>query len=91
VILLGELCANIKKVKENIIAKDKENAKISECLRHLRDHCFGIASRCCDYLKNIFSSIGATSGESSYASEDISGALTWAEKELGELEGVINT
>lgn len=70
--------------------EDEENAELLESLRRLRDHCFGIASRCCDYLKKIFSSVGATSGGRSYASEDVGGALTWAEKELGELEGVIN-
>lgn len=56
----------------------------------LQDHCFGAASRCCDYLKKIFSSTGATSGGISYASGDVGGALSWAKKELGELEGVIN-
>jgi hypothetical protein len=29
-------------------------------------------------------------GESSYANRDISEELTWVEKELGVLEGVIN-
>lgn len=70
--------------------EDEENAELLESLRRLRDHCFEIASRCCNYLKNIFSSIGATSGGSSYASGDVGGALTWVEKELGELKGVIN-
>jgi hypothetical protein len=64
--------------------------KLLECLRHLWDHCFEIASWCCACLKKTFSSIGATLGESSYANRGISEELTWVEKELGVLEGVIN-
>lgn len=70
--------------------EDEENAELLESLRRLRDHFFEIASRCCNYLKKIFFSIGATLGRSSYASGDVGGALTWVEKELGELKGVIN-
>lgn len=85
-----ELHVDLEKVKENIIANKEENAKISETLRHLRDNCFGIASRCCNYLKKILSYVGASSGGNTYASGDVDGALTLAEKELGELKGVIN-
>jgi chromosome segregation ATPase len=79
---IGELHVNLKKVKEEINAKDEENVKLLESLRYLRDHCFEITSRCCDCFKKIFSSTGATSGDSSYANGDVGIALTWVEKEL---------
>lgn len=75
---IHDLCVGLGKAKESIKAKDEENAELLESLRCLRDHCFGIASRCCDYLKKIFS-FGATSGGSSEASGDVGGALTWTE------------
>jgi hypothetical protein len=40
-------------------------------------------------LKKIFSSSGATSREASYTSRDTEGALSWIEKELGEVESII--
>lgn len=64
--------------------------KLLECLSHLQDNCFGIASCHCDCLKRVFSSIGATLREDSYSRGDVGGALTWVEKEKGELEGFIN-
>jgi Rad3-related DNA helicase len=77
---MNDLRTSLEKEKENILAKDKEN----------QNCCFEITLKCCDSLKRIFSSIGTTSRNSSYASGDTEGALTWAEKELGEIEAVIN-
>lgn len=85
-----ELRVTLEKAKEEIGAKGEENMKLLECLSHLQDNCFGIDSRHCDHLKRVFSSIGATSREDSYSRGDVGGALTWVEKEKGELEGFIN-
>jgi hypothetical protein len=41
-------------------------------------------------MKKIFSSVGATSRASSFASGDTEGALSWIEKELSEVENIIN-
>jgi hypothetical protein len=57
-----------------------------ENLRQLQDNSFAVASRCCDILKKIFSSTGATSRAASYTSGDTKGASSWIEKELGEVE-----
>jgi hypothetical protein len=50
-----------------------------------------IASRYCDALKRIFSLVGATSRETLYTNGDTDGVLGWIEKELGEVESIINT
>jgi hypothetical protein len=41
-------------------------------------------------MKKIFSSVGVTSRVSSFASSDAEGALGWIEKELSEVENIIN-
>lgn len=72
------------------LKRKKDNQKLLDTSGQLRDRCFEIASRCCDSLKKFFSSVGATSRPSSYDSGDTGEALSWAEKELGELETIIN-
>lgn len=81
---------NLETAEENVAGKDKENQKLLETLNNLRDNYFDIASRCCDTMKKIFSLADATSRASSYASGDTDGALAWIEKELGEVETIIN-
>jgi hypothetical protein len=51
-----------------------------ETLRQHRDNSFDVASQCCDALKKIFSSTGATLRVASYPSGDTKGALSWIEK-----------
>jgi hypothetical protein len=51
---IDELRAIFEKAKENVAPNDDENGKLLESLIQLRDHCFGVASRCCASLKNIF-------------------------------------
>jgi hypothetical protein len=46
--------------------------------------------RCCDTIKKIFSSIGATSRTISFVNGDTKGALDWIKKELSEVENIIN-
>jgi hypothetical protein len=46
-----------------------------ETLEHLQGNSFAIVSWCCDALKKIFSSVGATSRATSHTSEDTEGVL----------------
>ena len=56
----------------------------------LRGNFLDLASRCYDIMKKIFSSIGVTSRANSFASGDTEGALGWLEKELSDVENIIN-
>jgi hypothetical protein len=61
-----------------------------ETLEQLRGNLFAIASRCYDSLKKIFSSVGATSRATLHINGDNEGVIGWIEKELGEVESIIN-
>jgi hypothetical protein len=78
---INELRARLEATKENIVGKT-EKKKLLETLSELRDNYYVVASQCCDIMKKIFSSVGATSRVSSYTSGDIEGALAWIEKRI---------
>jgi hypothetical protein len=61
-----------------------------ETLEQLRGNLFTIASRCYDSLKKIFSSVGATSRATLHTNGDNEGVIGCIEKELGEVESIIN-
>lgn len=51
---IDELRTIFEKAKENVAPNEDENGKLLELLSQLRDHCFGVASRCCASLKILF-------------------------------------
>jgi hypothetical protein len=72
-----------------IKADVEKSFKLSEIVKALQDRCFDFATQCAAWLKDIFSSIGATSEEASHSAEHIPGALRWIEKEIEDLDEVI--
>lgn len=50
-------------------------------MTELQEHCFGLATKCCQWLKDIFSSVGTTMG-------DIVEALHCIEGEVDAFENV---
>jgi hypothetical protein len=56
-----------------IKAEAKKSSKLSETLKALRDRCFGFATQCSTWLKDIFNSVRATFEEASHSAEDIQG------------------
>jgi hypothetical protein len=55
----------------------------------LRDTCSGFATLCSLRLREIFSSVGAMSGEEKYYADDILKALEFVEKEINEFDKVM--
>ena len=55
----------------------------------LRDTCSGFATRCSHCLHEIFSLVGAMSGEAKYSADNIPKMLEFVEKEINEFDEVM--
>lgn len=62
--------------------------KHTNSLRELQEHYFGLATKCCQWLKDIFSSVAATMGKITYNTRDIVNALHCIEGEVDAFEDV---
>jgi seryl-tRNA synthetase len=79
----------MKELKAKVKDEAKNNVKLSEAIKDLRDKCSGFARRCINRLKGIFNSIGATSEEIVPSTEDIPVAFEHIENEVEALDEVI--
>jgi hypothetical protein len=79
----------VKGLKDKVKAEAEKNSKLSEALTLLQETCLGFAARCSSRLREIFSSVGAISGEKNYSTEDIPKALDFMEKEINEFDKVM--
>jgi chromosome segregation ATPase len=79
----------VKGLKDKVKAEVEKSSKLSEALKMLRDTCSGFVARCSLHLREIFSSVGAMSGEEKYSTDDIPKALEFVEKEINEFNEVM--
>jgi septal ring factor EnvC (AmiA/AmiB activator) len=72
---LKEKSENFEQEKKNLQAKYEaeadKNTKLQKSLKDLRDTCLNFGSRCMQRLKEVFSSVGASSEDITPSSEDI--------------------
>jgi hypothetical protein len=61
-----------KELQAKYTAEADKNTKLQESLRDLRNKCLEFARRCVQWLKGVFSSVGASSEEIGPSAEDIS-------------------
>jgi regulator of replication initiation timing len=58
---VSQLHHEVQNLKEEVKMKVEENSKLVETLKHLRDTCFEIVTRCSTRLREIFHSVVAAS------------------------------
>jgi hypothetical protein len=63
--------------------------KLQESLKELRNKCLEFGSRCVQQLKNVFSSVGASSEDITPSAEDIPNTFKHIENEVDALDEVI--
>jgi hypothetical protein len=63
--------------------------KLQESLRDLQNKCLEFGSRCMQQLKEVFSSVGASSEDITPSAEDISDTFKHIENEVDVLDEVI--
>jgi predicted nuclease with TOPRIM domain len=72
---LKEKSEHFEQVRKELQAKSEaeaeKNSKMQELVKDLRNKCSNFATRCVGWLKEIFSSVGASSEEISPSAEDI--------------------
>jgi hypothetical protein len=78
-----------KELKANVETEAEKNAKLSETVKNLRDNCSGFTTRCINWLKEIFNSVGATSEEITPSTKDIPGAFDHIKNEVEAFDEVI--
>jgi predicted nucleic acid-binding Zn-ribbon protein len=78
----------VKGLMDKVKAKAKKSSKLFEALKMLRDTCSGFATRWSLHLREIFSLVGAMSGEEKYSADDIPKALEFVEK-INEFDEVM--
>jgi hypothetical protein len=79
----------IKDLKDKVKDEIEKSSKLYEALKMLRDTCSGFATRCNLRLREIFSSVGAMSGEEKYSTDDIPKALEFIKEEIDEFDEVM--
>jgi hypothetical protein len=79
--------------KQELQAKCKaeadNNMKLQESLKELRNKCLELGSRCVQWLKKVFSSVGASSEDITPSVEDIPNTFEHIENEVDALDEVI--
>jgi hypothetical protein len=78
-----------KDLQANYEAEAHKNTKLQKSLKDLRDTCLNFGSRCMQQLKEVFSSVGASSEDITPSSEDILDAFKPIENEVDALDEVI--
>jgi hypothetical protein len=78
-----------KELQAKYKAEADKNTKLQESLRDLRNKCSEFATHCVQWLKGIFSSVGASSEEIVPSAEDISETFKHIENEVDALDEVI--
>jgi hypothetical protein len=79
-----------KELQAKYKAQADKNTKLQESLRDRRNKCSEFATRCVQWLKGMFSLVGASSEEISPSAEDISETFKHIENEVDALDAVIN-
>jgi hypothetical protein len=79
----------IEGLKYKVKVEAEKSSKLSKTLKMLRDTYSGFPARCSLRLREIFSSVGAMSGEEKYYVYDIPKALEFVEKEINEFDEVM--
>jgi hypothetical protein len=78
-----------KELQAKYKAEADKNTKLQESLRDLRNKCLEFGSRCVQRLKEVFSSVGASSEDITPSAEDISDTFKHIENEVDALDEVI--
>jgi hypothetical protein len=71
-------------------AEADKNTKLQKSLKDLQDTCLNFGSRCEQRLKEVFSTVGASSEYITPSSEDIPDAFKHIENEVDALDEVID-
>jgi hypothetical protein len=90
---LKEKSNNFDQGKKDLQAKyeaeAEKNTKLQKSLKDLRDSCLNFGSRCVQWLKEVFSSVGANSNDITPSAEDIPNTFEHIENEVDALDEVI--
>jgi hypothetical protein len=70
-------------------AEADKNTKLQESLKELQNKCLEFSSCCVQWLKKVFSSVGASSEDITPSSKDIPNTFEHIENEVEVLDGVI--
>jgi DNA repair exonuclease SbcCD ATPase subunit len=79
-----------KDLKTRVEAEAKKNTRLHEFIKDLQNKCVDFATRCVDWLKGIFNSVGAASKNFTLSAGDIPGAFNHIENEVEALDEVIS-
>jgi chromosome segregation ATPase len=90
---LKEKSESFEQEKKDLQAKYEaeadKNTKLQKSLKDLRNTCLNFGSRCVQRLKEVFSSVGASSEDITPLSEDIPSTFIHIENEVDALNEVI--
>jgi chromosome segregation ATPase len=90
---LKEKSESFEQEKKDLQAKYEaeadKNTKLQKSLKDLRNTCLNFGSRCVQRLKEVFSSVGASSEDITPSSEDIPSTFIHIENEVDALNEVI--
>jgi UDP-2,3-diacylglucosamine pyrophosphatase LpxH len=75
--------------RNKVEVEAKESSKLSKSLMLLWETCSSFVERSSTHLREIFNLVGAVSGEKNYSIEYISKALDFVEKEINEVDEVM--
>jgi hypothetical protein len=79
----------VRDLKDKVKVEAEKSSKLSKALKLLWETYSGFATRCSTRLREIFSSVGAISGEQNYSTKDIPKALEFVEKEINKFDEVM--
>jgi hypothetical protein len=79
----------VKVLRNKVEVEGKESSKLYKSLMLVRETCSSFVERSSARLREIFNSVGAVSGEKDYSTEDIPKALDFIEKEINEVDEVM--
>jgi hypothetical protein len=79
----------VRILRNKVEVEAKESSKLSKSLTLLWETCSCFMERSSARLREIFNSVGAVSGERNYSTEDILKALDFVEKEINEVDKVM--
>jgi hypothetical protein len=79
----------VRILRNKVKVKAKESSKLSKSLMLLQETCSSFVERSSAHLREIFNSVGAVSAENDYSTEDIRKALDFVEKEINEVDEVM--
>jgi FtsZ-binding cell division protein ZapB len=78
-----------KELQAKYEAEANKNTKLQKSLNGLQNRCLEFGSRCVQWLKGVFSSVGASSEDITPSTEDISDTFKHIENEVDALDEVI--